>query len=114
VVLEALESPEYAEFAAAMHGLADRFERAPLAEAVAIADEALELSARYSELRGEGEERLRKAESFRLLANLAGSRAAGSPKWRGLLDRAIVAHRAILGNVNATYLADWMFTSQDG
>ena len=114
MVLEALESDDFAGLVSEMEALAARIEQASVAEGVSIADELLELSGRYGELRGEGEERLRRAEFFRLFANLASSRAAGSARWRTLLDHAIVAHRAILGNVNPTYLADWMFTSPDG
>lgn len=111
IVYEALAGEDCAGFALEMEKLADRVERARPAEAISLSEDFLELAERYTQLRGESEERLRRAEFVRLFANVAGSRSAASQCWRGLLDRSIVAHRSLLGNVNATYLADWLFTS---
>jgi hypothetical protein len=111
-MLDILGSADFSGFISRLEALAVRIDGASLAEGVSIADEFLELSGLYTELRDEGEERLRRADFFRLFANLAGTRAGASTKWRELLDHAIVAHRAVSGNVNPTYLADWMFTAE--
>ncbi|MDQ2985769.1 MAG: hypothetical protein M3R13_03480 [Armatimonadota bacterium] len=92
-----------------------RCEGAQRVEALSLADTFVELAGEWSDLREResGEDRLRKAEFVRMFANVAGARAAHSVRWHGLLDRAIVVHRALLGNVNAAYLADWLFVSID-
>ena len=107
---EALSSPEFADFLAAMERFVERFEAASQTEAIALADAFLDLADQFVALRADGEDRLKRAEFVRLFANVAGSRAAGSARWSGILDRSIVMHRTLLGNVNAAYLADWLFT----
>jgi hypothetical protein len=109
---ELLKSEPFEDFLREMESFAKRVESANPAEAIALGDRFLELADTYSDLRGEGEERLRRAEFVRLFANLAGARAHVSTRWRGLLDRCIVAHRSIVGNVNAGYLADWLFAAE--
>ena len=81
-------------------------------QALALSDRLLELMDAYCDLRGEAEDRLKRAEFVRLFANLAGSRSALSQRWQGMLDRSILMHRAIVGNVNAVYLADWLFAAE--
>lgn len=103
-----LTSEEFVEFLTNVEALAARCDTARRAEALSISDRFLDLAAAYVALR-DGEERQLRAEFVRLFANIAASRAAGSARWRGLLERLVLAHRALLGNVNAAYLADWVF-----
>jgi hypothetical protein len=109
---DALESPEFEGFKKSLESFVNRIDSARPAEALSLSDAFTELSDQYQELRPEGEDRLKRAEFVRLVANVAGSRAADSTRWSGILDRVIVAHRAILGNVNFGYLADWLFTGE--
>jgi len=107
---ERLTSTEFIEFVSEFEAFVDRCDLARRAEALSLAETFLELAANYVALReGSGEERQRRAEFVRLFANVAGARAADRTRWHGLLERSILAHRALLGNVNAAYLADWMF-----
>lgn len=110
-----IESAEISAFKGDLEAFAARCERANRVEALSLADTFVELAGAWSDLgeKESGEDRLRKAEFVRMFANVAGARAAGSARWQGLLDRAIVGHRALLGNVNTAYLADWLFVSMD-
>lgn len=111
-VFELLRSEPFADFLREIEAFTERVQDSKPAESIALGDRFQELAENYSDLRGEGEERLKKAEFVRLFANVAGARAASSARWRGLLDRCIVAHRAIVGNVNAGYIADWLFAAE--
>ena len=108
-VYDALTTPDFADFLADMERFVERSERSSRPEAIALADAFMDLAERYVALATGGEERLRRAEFVRLFANIAGKRAAASSKWSDILDRVIVVHRTLLGNVNAGYLADWLF-----
>lgn len=113
-VHERLSAAEFSEFIAGFEAFVDKCEVSRRTEALALADEFLDLSATYVALReGPGEERQKRAEFVRLFANVAGARAAERPRWRGLLERSILAHRSLLGNVNAAYLVDWLFVNVD-
>jgi hypothetical protein len=113
-VYERLSAAEFSEFLHAFEVFVANCDRARRTEALALADEFLELSAAYVGLRdGPGEERQKRAEFIRLFANVTGTRASENPRWRGLLERSILVHRALLGNVNAAYLADWLFAGFD-
>lgn len=105
--LDVLES---SGLVADFEAFADRCAAASRTEGLSLSDQFQELMARYVDVRGR-EDRLSRGEFVRMFANVAGSRAAGSPRWRLLVDRALTVHRAILGNVNAPYLADWLFAA---
>lgn len=108
VTYERLSSEEFSEFVGRVEALADRCGGATRAEALSISEEFLSLASDYVALRP-GEERQRRAEFVRLFANVAAARADTSDAWRSRLERLVLAHRALLGNVNAAYLADWVF-----
>jgi len=113
-VYEKLSAAEFSDFMTGFEAFVDKCEVARRTEALALADEFLDLSATYVALReGPGEERQKRAEFVRLFANVAGSRCADRPRWRGFLERTILLHRALLGNVNTAYLADWLFVNVD-
>jgi DNA polymerase III delta prime subunit len=111
LVFDRLSSDDLRPLVIALDEFVERVSNASRTESIAVADEFANLTDRYVDLVDEGEERLRRAEFMRIFANLAGRRAGDSEKWQGLLDRSILAHRAILGNVNSAYLVDWMFAT---
>jgi hypothetical protein len=109
---ELLTSEPFGQFKSDFEKYAAQIESSRNTQALALSDRLLELMDAYCDLRGEAEDRLKRAEFVRLFANLAGSRSALSQRWQGLLDRSILMHRAIVGNVNAGYLADWLFAAE--